>query len=79
VFLQTLGEACGKTGWQVHAYCLNAGDNDDVEMDCGTAGDGQLEPCVESCGRCGEESGNVKSAKSGNRPEWRLVKAQVLL
>jgi len=21
-FLQTLGEACGKTGWQVHAYCL---------------------------------------------------------
>ena len=21
-FLTTLGEACGKTGWQVHAYCL---------------------------------------------------------
>jgi len=21
-FLDTLGEACGKTGWQVHAYCL---------------------------------------------------------
>jgi REP element-mobilizing transposase RayT len=21
-FLKTLGEACGKTGWQVHAYCL---------------------------------------------------------
>ncbi len=21
-FLQTLAEACGKTGWQVHAYCL---------------------------------------------------------
>jgi REP element-mobilizing transposase RayT len=21
-FLQTLGEACGKAGWQVHAYCL---------------------------------------------------------
>ncbi|MGV3773414.1 MAG: transposase [Verrucomicrobiales bacterium] len=21
-FLQTLGEACAKTGWQVHAYCL---------------------------------------------------------
>ena len=21
-FLQTLGEACQKTGWQVHAYCL---------------------------------------------------------
>jgi putative transposase len=21
-FLATLGEACGKTGWQVHAYCL---------------------------------------------------------
>ncbi len=21
-FLQTLGETCGKTGWQVHAYCL---------------------------------------------------------
>ena len=21
-FLETLGEACGKTGWQVHAYCL---------------------------------------------------------
>ena len=21
-FLQTLGEACRKTGWQVHAYCL---------------------------------------------------------
>jgi REP element-mobilizing transposase RayT len=21
-FLSTLGEACGKTGWQVHAYCL---------------------------------------------------------
>lgn len=22
VFLQTLGQACAKTGWQVHAYCL---------------------------------------------------------
>ncbi len=21
-FLETLGSACGKTGWQVHAYCL---------------------------------------------------------
>ena len=21
-FLSTLGEACQKTGWQVHAYCL---------------------------------------------------------
>jgi hypothetical protein len=21
-FLSTLGEACGKTDWQVHAYCL---------------------------------------------------------
>ncbi|HSA02676.1 MAG TPA: hypothetical protein P5055_18240, partial [Candidatus Paceibacterota bacterium] len=21
-FLATLGEACEKTGWQVHAYCL---------------------------------------------------------
>src|SRR5579863_5558957 len=21
-FLETLGEACGKTGWQAHAYCL---------------------------------------------------------
>jgi REP element-mobilizing transposase RayT len=21
-FLETLAEACGKTGWQVHAYCL---------------------------------------------------------
>ena len=21
-FLKTLAEACGKTGWQVHAYCL---------------------------------------------------------
>jgi len=21
-FLQTLGQACQKTGWQVHAYCL---------------------------------------------------------
>ena len=21
-FLETLGESCGKTGWQVHAYCL---------------------------------------------------------
>ncbi len=21
-FLHTLGEACGKTGWQVHAWCL---------------------------------------------------------
>ena len=21
-FLETLGEACGKTGWQIHAYCL---------------------------------------------------------
>src|SRR3974377_521031 len=21
-FLSTLGEACGKTGWEVHAYCL---------------------------------------------------------
>jgi REP element-mobilizing transposase RayT len=21
-FLRTLGEACEKTGWQVHAYCL---------------------------------------------------------
>jgi putative transposase len=21
-FLETLGEACGKTGWQVHAWCL---------------------------------------------------------
>ena len=21
-FLETLGRACGKTGWQVHAYCL---------------------------------------------------------
>lgn len=24
VFLTTLGEACAKTGWQVHAYCLMA-------------------------------------------------------
>ena len=23
-FLETLGEACGKTGWRVHAYCLMA-------------------------------------------------------
>jgi len=23
-FIETLGEACGKTGWQVHAYCLMA-------------------------------------------------------
>ncbi len=23
-FLQTLGQACQKTGWQVHAYCLMA-------------------------------------------------------
>ena len=22
LFLQTLGQACGKTDWQVHAYCL---------------------------------------------------------
>ncbi len=22
LFLETLGETCGKTGWQVHAYCL---------------------------------------------------------
>jgi REP element-mobilizing transposase RayT len=22
LFLLTLGQACGKTGWQVHAYCL---------------------------------------------------------
>ena len=22
VFLETLAEACGKTDWQVHAYCL---------------------------------------------------------
>ena len=21
-FLSTLGETCGKTGWQIHAYCL---------------------------------------------------------
>ena len=21
-FLQTLAEACGRTGWQVHAWCL---------------------------------------------------------
>src|SRR6266568_1125488 len=21
-FIETLGEACGKTGWRVHAYCL---------------------------------------------------------
>src|SRR5437660_9717157 len=21
-FIETLGEVCGKTGWQVHAYCL---------------------------------------------------------
>src|SRR3954470_7397076 len=21
-FLKTLGEACAKTGWQIHAYCL---------------------------------------------------------
>jgi len=21
-FIETLGETCGKTGWQVHAYCL---------------------------------------------------------
>ncbi len=21
-FLHTLGEACGKTGWQLHAWCL---------------------------------------------------------
>ena len=21
-FLTALGEACGKTGWQIHAYCL---------------------------------------------------------
>ena len=21
-FLETLGQACAKTGWQVHAYCL---------------------------------------------------------
>jgi REP element-mobilizing transposase RayT len=23
-FIQTLGEVCTKTGWQVHAYCLMA-------------------------------------------------------
>jgi len=23
-FIETLGEACGKTGWQVHAYCLRS-------------------------------------------------------
>ena len=22
LFLETLGQACEKTGWQVHAYCL---------------------------------------------------------
>jgi len=22
LFLSTLAEACGKTGWQIHAYCL---------------------------------------------------------
>ena len=22
MFVETLGQACGKTGWQVHAYCL---------------------------------------------------------
>ena len=22
LFLETLGQACGKTGWEVHAYCL---------------------------------------------------------
>ena len=25
-FLSTLGEACGKTDWQVHAYCLMRND-----------------------------------------------------
>src|SRR5215203_5003085 len=24
LFLETLGQACAKTGWQVHAYCLMA-------------------------------------------------------
>jgi REP element-mobilizing transposase RayT len=26
-FLKTLAEACQKTGWQVHAYCLSTGFN----------------------------------------------------
>ena len=27
-FVRALGEACEKTGWQVHAYCLEFGDVD---------------------------------------------------
>ena len=30
-FIETLGEVCGKTGWQVHAFCL-------MPNQCGGAG-----------------------------------------
>ena len=42
LFLKTLGEACGKTDWQIHAWCvikvanclaLEAGNDDDTDMD----------------------------------------------
>ena len=32
MFLSTLAEACGKTEWQIHAYCLK-GNNHELEMD----------------------------------------------
>ncbi len=63
-FLDTLGEACAKADWQVHAWCQMRNhfhlivetptaahrDDDDTEVDCGGIADGSLDTCVESAG-----------------------------
>jgi Transposase IS200 like len=58
-FLKTLGAACQKTGWQVHAYCLMSNhfhlvigfalpNYDEFEMNRPTLRNGIMDACLQS-------------------------------
>jgi len=49
LFVETLGEACQKTGWQVHAYGLNRPGRAGTGGDCGVAGAGGRGNSGRSC------------------------------
>jgi len=60
--VETLGEACAKTGWQVHAYV--GGDDADFGVDCGAFGQGHAglsEPPAVSAKEVALRVSNIKN------------------
>ena len=74
-FLETLGEAYAKTGWEVRAYCLMPNHFHLVKMGCRTTGGGELDLRFKPARReenhqtaCKTRIEHMRSVKSENRP-----------